>query len=90
MKGDNASSKSAPAGLEKKLLGDLTIEVQIEDDQYNKDLTPGAISKQIDAGVRQTNRRTIEASVPNPAGEMVLDLRVGMGQIDVRLVAAGN
>ncbi len=34
-----------------KLLGDLTIEATIEDDQYNKDLTPGAISKQIDAGV---------------------------------------
>ncbi len=36
---------------DKKLLGDLKIEVTIEDDQYNKDLTPGAISKQIDAGV---------------------------------------
>lgn len=34
-----------------KLLGDLAIEATIEDDQYNKDLTPGAISKQIDAGV---------------------------------------
>lgn len=33
------------------LLGDLTIEATIEDDQYNKDLTPGAVSKQIDAGV---------------------------------------
>ncbi len=46
--------------------------------------------EQIDAGVRQTNRRTIDASVPNPAGQMVLDLRVGMGQIDVRLVASGS
>ncbi len=36
---------------EKGLLGDLKAEVTIEDDQYNKDLTPGAISKQIDAGV---------------------------------------
>ena len=36
---------------EKKLLGDITIEATIEDDQYNKDLTPGAVSKQIDAGV---------------------------------------
>lgn len=36
---------------EKKLLGDLQLEVQIEDDQYNKDLTPGAVSKLIDAGV---------------------------------------
>jgi phage shock protein PspC (stress-responsive transcriptional regulator) len=45
---------------------------------------------QIDAGVRQTNRRTIDAAAPNPSGEVVLDLRVGMGQIDVRLVAAGN
>jgi ABC-type branched-subunit amino acid transport system substrate-binding protein len=36
---------------EKKLLGDLKIEATIEDDQYNKDLTPGAVSKQIDAGV---------------------------------------
>jgi ABC-type branched-subunit amino acid transport system substrate-binding protein len=37
---------------EKGLLGpDLKAEVTIEDDQYNKDLTPGAVSKQIDAGV---------------------------------------
>jgi branched-chain amino acid transport system substrate-binding protein len=36
---------------EKGLLGDLKIEATIEDDQYNKDLTPGAVSKQIDAGV---------------------------------------
>lgn len=36
---------------EKQLLGpDMTIEATIEDDQYNKDLTPGAVSKQIDAG----------------------------------------
>jgi ABC-type branched-subunit amino acid transport system substrate-binding protein len=36
----------------KGLLGDVKIEATIEDDQYNKDLTPGAISKQIDAGVQ--------------------------------------
>lgn len=36
---------------EKKILGDLQIEVQIEDDQYNKDLTPDAVSKLIDSGV---------------------------------------
>jgi ABC-type branched-subunit amino acid transport system substrate-binding protein len=36
----------------KGLLGDVKIETTIEDDQYNKDLTPGAISKQIDAGVQ--------------------------------------
>lgn len=36
---------------EKGILGDLKIEATIEDDQYNKDLTPGAVSKQIDAGV---------------------------------------
>lgn len=35
---------------EKGILGDLKIELTIEDDQYSKDLTPGAISKQIDAG----------------------------------------
>jgi branched-chain amino acid transport system substrate-binding protein len=34
-----------------KLLGDLVIEATIEDDQYDKDKTPGAISKQIDDGV---------------------------------------
>jgi len=34
---------------ENKILGDLTIEVQIEDDQYNKDLTPGAVEKLLDA-----------------------------------------
>jgi phage shock protein PspC (stress-responsive transcriptional regulator) len=46
---------------------------------------------QIDAGVRQTNRRTIDASSPpDSSGQMVLDLRVGMGQIDVRLVASGS
>lgn len=32
------------------ILGDLKIELTIEDDQYSKDLTPGAISKQLDAG----------------------------------------
>lgn len=36
----------------KGILGDVKIEASIEDDQYNKDLTPGAISKQIDAGVQ--------------------------------------
>ncbi len=36
----------------KGLLGDVKIEATIEDDQYNKDLTPGAISKQIDAGTQ--------------------------------------
>lgn len=34
---------------ENKILGDITIEVQIEDDQYNKDLTPGAVEKLLDA-----------------------------------------
>lgn len=35
---------------EKKLLGDIMIEVTIEDDQYNKDLTPAAVDKLLDAG----------------------------------------
>ncbi len=35
---------------ENKILGDITIEAQIEDDQYNKDLTPGAVEKLLDAG----------------------------------------
>ncbi|MFM7125319.1 MAG: ABC transporter substrate-binding protein [Actinomycetota bacterium] len=35
---------------EKKLLGDITIEVAIEDDQYNKDLTPAAVEKSLDGG----------------------------------------
>lgn len=35
---------------EKGLLGDLKVEVQIEDDQYNKDLTPGAVEKLLDSG----------------------------------------
>ncbi len=35
---------------EKKLLGDITIEVAIEDDQYNKDLTPAAVDKLLDGG----------------------------------------
>ena len=30
-------------------LGDLQMEIQIEDDQYNKDLTPGAVEKLLDA-----------------------------------------
>lgn len=36
---------------EKKMLGDTTIEVSFEDDQYNKDLTPDAVNKLLDAGV---------------------------------------
>ena len=35
----------------KGLLGDVKLEVAIEDDQYNAELTPGAVAKQIDAGV---------------------------------------
>ena len=33
------------------MLGDTTIEVSFEDDQYNKDLTPGAVNNLLDAGV---------------------------------------
>ncbi|CAB4363922.1 MAG: ABC transporter substrate-binding protein [Actinobacteria bacterium] len=33
------------------ILGDVKIEGMVEDDQYNKDLTPGAVSKLIDEGV---------------------------------------
>ena len=36
---------------EQKMLGDTVIEVAFEDDQYNKDLTPGAVNKLLDAGV---------------------------------------
>jgi branched-chain amino acid transport system substrate-binding protein len=36
---------------EKKILGDITIELTIEDDQYNPDLTPGAVDKLLDAEV---------------------------------------
>ena len=36
---------------EQKMLGDTTIEVSFEDDQYNRDLTPGAVNKLLDAGV---------------------------------------
>lgn len=36
---------------EQKILGDTTIEVAFEDDQYNKDLTPDAVNKLLDAGV---------------------------------------
>ena len=36
---------------EQKMLGDTTIEVSFEDDQYNKDLTPGAVNNLLDAGV---------------------------------------
>lgn len=35
---------------EQKLLGDVKMTVSVEDDQYNKDLTPGAATKLIDAG----------------------------------------
>jgi ABC-type branched-subunit amino acid transport system substrate-binding protein len=35
---------------EKKLLGDISLEVAIEDDQYNKDLTPAAVDKLLDGG----------------------------------------
>ncbi len=35
---------------EKKLLDGVTIEATIEDDQYNAELTPGAVSKLIDSG----------------------------------------
>jgi ABC-type branched-subunit amino acid transport system substrate-binding protein len=34
----------------KGLLGDVKIQTTIEDDQYSKDLTPGAVSKLIDGG----------------------------------------
>jgi ABC-type branched-subunit amino acid transport system substrate-binding protein len=34
------------------VLGDLKIEASVEDDQYSKDLTPGAVSKELDAGVQ--------------------------------------
>jgi len=36
---------------ENGLLGDLTVSASVEDDQYNKDLTPDAVSKLIDGGV---------------------------------------
>lgn len=36
---------------ENGILGDLKIEASVEDDQYSKDLTPGAVSKELDAGV---------------------------------------
>ncbi len=35
---------------EKKILGDIVIEAVIEDDQYNKDLTPAAVDKLLDGG----------------------------------------
>lgn len=35
---------------EQGLLGDITINATVEDDQYSKDLTPGAVSKAIDGG----------------------------------------
>ena len=34
------------------LLGDVTIEASVEDDQYSKDLTPGAVSTAIDSGAQ--------------------------------------
>jgi len=37
---------------EQGLLGDLTITASVEDDQYSKDLTPGAVSAGIDNGVQ--------------------------------------
>ena len=37
---------------EQGLLGDITIEASVEEDQYSKDLTPGAVSKGIDNGVQ--------------------------------------
>lgn len=37
---------------ENGILGDLKIEASVEDDQYSKDLTPGAVSKELDAGVQ--------------------------------------
>ena len=36
---------------ENKILGDVAIELQVEDDQYNKDLTPGAVDKLLDGEV---------------------------------------
>jgi branched-chain amino acid transport system substrate-binding protein len=36
---------------ENGLLGDVTIELAIEDDQYSKDLTPGAVEKLLDSEV---------------------------------------
>jgi ABC-type branched-subunit amino acid transport system substrate-binding protein len=33
---------------DQKMLGDVTIDVNIQDDQYNKDQTPGAVSKLLD------------------------------------------
>ena len=36
---------------ENGLLGDISIEIAIEDDQFNAELTPGAVSKLIDTGV---------------------------------------
>ena len=36
---------------ENKLVPGITLEASIEDDQYNKDLTPGAVEKLLDSGV---------------------------------------
>ena len=35
---------------ENDILGDMEIEIAIEDDQYNAELTPGAVATQLDAG----------------------------------------
>ena len=37
---------------EEGILGDLKIEASVADDEYSKDLTPGAVSKELDAGVQ--------------------------------------
>lgn len=37
---------------EQGILGDITINATVEDDQYSKDLTPGAVSKAIDGGAQ--------------------------------------
>lgn len=37
---------------EQKMLGDVNLSLTVEDDQYNKDLTPAAATKLIDAGVQ--------------------------------------
>ncbi|MDO8362806.1 MAG: ABC transporter substrate-binding protein [Actinomycetota bacterium] len=53
---------------ENGLLGDLEIEVQIEDDQYSKDLTPGKVSKLLDDGAQ-----VISAIVGTPNNLAVRD-----------------
>ena len=39
---------------ENDILGDMEIEIAIEDDQYNAELTPGAVATQLDAGDRKS------------------------------------